>query len=72
VKAYEQAVELYRGNFLGDDEPEAWAKVRHDRLRQKFDQAVERLKEHWTETGDHTKAMHVARRVHEIESAQMT
>jgi two-component SAPR family response regulator len=72
IKGYEQAVALYRGHFLGDDEPEIWAKVRQDRLRQKFVRAVERLKEYWTETGNHAKATHVERRAREIESALIT
>jgi len=72
VKPYEQAVQLYRGHFLEGDEMEAWDHTRQDRLRQKFVQAVERLKEYWTETGNHAKATHVERRAQEIESVLIT
>jgi LuxR family transcriptional regulator, maltose regulon positive regulatory protein len=67
MKAYELAVGLYRGHFLGDDEPEAWARVQQDRLRRKFLDATERLRVHWTESGDSRRAMDMTRRTHEVE-----
>jgi ATP/maltotriose-dependent transcriptional regulator MalT len=71
MKAYELAVGLYRGHFLGDDEPEAWARVQQDRLRRKFLDATERLRVHWTESGDSRKAMDMTRRTHEVEPVEV-
>lgn len=71
VAAYEQAVELYRGHFLGDDEIGGWARVRHDRLRQKFVRSVERLKVYWSKTGHHAKVRRILERTMEIEPAQI-
>ncbi|MGE3977614.1 MAG: BTAD domain-containing putative transcriptional regulator [Nitrospira sp.] len=71
VKAYEQAVGLYRGHFLGDDEPGAWARVQQDRLRRKFLDATERLRVHWTELGDSTRVVDITRRTHEVEPVEI-
>jgi DNA-binding SARP family transcriptional activator len=43
VLSYEQAVLLYRGPFLGDDDLDGWADRREAQLRQKFIQSVEKL-----------------------------
>lgn len=71
VKVYEQAIGLYRGNFLEDDEPEAWARAQQDRLRRKFLDATERLRAHWTESGDSRRAMDMTRRTHEVEPVEV-
>ncbi len=71
VRAYEQAIGLYRGHFLGGDEPEAWAKAQQDRLRRKFLDATKRLRMHWTESGDSTRAMDMTRRTHEVEPVEV-
>jgi DNA-binding SARP family transcriptional activator len=43
IRSFEQAMLLYRGPFLGDDDLDGWASRREAQLRQKFIQSVEKL-----------------------------
>ncbi|MDF0666835.1 MAG: BTAD domain-containing putative transcriptional regulator [Nitrospira sp.] len=69
VNAYEQAVALYRGHFLNGDEA-TWAQAQQNRLRQKFLDATERLRVHWTELGDSTRTANMTR-TYDVEPAEV-
>jgi DNA-binding SARP family transcriptional activator len=66
VQAREQAVALYRGDFLANDE-ELWALDFAARLRERLMRQIRRLGHHWEQAGQSDRAVDVYERGIEIE-----
>jgi LuxR family transcriptional regulator, maltose regulon positive regulatory protein len=53
----EEAIGMYRGNFLAGDIEEPWAISTRERLRSKFIKCLSKLGSHWEEAGEFEKAI---------------